>query len=95
MNETVNMIDKAAGQSDRWLLIAVLVLMIFGVLMIWRWIIADRDKMSTRLTQVTDRHIDAMEKFSEVVATNTSVVETNSLVMQQVKETISRCNNLR
>lgn len=74
MNETINTIDHAAMQSDRWLFIAMLVILIIALVIVWRWIISDREKISNRLTAMTDRHIAVTEKLSEVVANNTAVL---------------------
>lgn len=72
MNELKELTDHASQQSDRWLFIAMLVLVIIALVIIWRWIVADRDKLANRLTEITDRHIAMTEKVAEVVANNTA-----------------------
>ena len=84
MNEIANLTDHAAQQSDRWLFIAALVVLILFSLVIWRWIVADRDKLGSRLTEITDRHITAVEKMTEVVTNNT-------LALNEVKGAMHAC----
>ena len=74
MSDTLNAINQASEKSDRWLFIAVLVILGLGAVFIWRWIVSDREKISSRLTEMTDRHITVTEKLSEVVANNTAVL---------------------
>ena len=84
MNEIKPIADYAAQQSDRWLFIAALLVLVVFVLIIWRWIVADRDKLGARLTVITDRHIEAVEKMGEVVANNTTA-------LNEVKEVMAYC----
>ncbi len=75
MNEaTQDLIDHAAKENDRWLFIALLVIVILAAGIVWRWMVADREKISKRLTEMTDRHIGVTEKVTEVVANNTAVL---------------------
>jgi len=75
MNEAAtNLIDHASKENDRWLFVALLVLLVLAAIFIWRWIVSDREKLSVRLTEMTDRHITVTEKLSEVVANNTAVL---------------------
>jgi hypothetical protein len=74
MNGAMNGIDHAAAQSDRWLFITLLFIVIVAMVVVWRWIISDREKISNRLTAMTDRHIAVTEKLSEVVSNNTAVL---------------------
>lgn len=74
MNDTLNAIDRAANADDHWLFVAMLVLLILAAIMVWRWMVSDREKISVRLTEMTDRHITVTEKLSEVVANNTAVL---------------------
>ena len=74
MNETISSIDHAAQQNDRWMFIAMLVVLLVVGVIVWRWMISDREKISTRLTEMTDRHIAETEKMIEVVANNTAVL---------------------
>ncbi len=75
MNEALKeTIDHAAKENDRWLFVALLVILLIFIGFIWRWMTADREKISNRLTQMTDRHIEVTEKLSEVVANNTAVL---------------------
>ena len=75
MSDTINNIaDHAARQDDRWVMMALLVVLLIVGIVIWRWMTADREKISQRLTEVTDRHIKVTEQVVEVVATNTAVL---------------------
>jgi hypothetical protein len=67
--------DHAAKQSDRWLLIVTLIIMGLLIVAIWRWMVNDREKISDRLTAITDRHIESQERVIEVVANNTNTME--------------------
>ena len=74
MSDIVSIADHAAQETDRWLFICAVVLLIAFALIIWRWIVADRDKLSNRLTEITDRHIESSERLAEVVANNTNAL---------------------
>lgn len=74
MNDLKNFADHAAAENDRWLLIVFIMVGVTGAVMLWRWMVSDREKLSARLTQITDRHIQVTEKLSEVVANNTAVL---------------------
>lgn len=82
MNDITDTINRAAAQSDRWLFVAILVLAVLAMLMIWRWIVADRDKLANRLTEITDRHIAMTEKVADVVANNTAAFNNLKEVMR-------------
>jgi peptidoglycan/LPS O-acetylase OafA/YrhL len=84
MNEIANIADHAAQQSDRWLFIATLLLLMGFAILIWRWVIADREKLSKRLTEMTDKHITATEQMAVVVANNTTA-------LHEVKEVMAAC----
>lgn len=83
MNEIKTIADHASNQSDRWLFVALLILAVLAMLMIWRWIVADRDKLANRLTEITDRHIAMTEKVADVVANNTVAFNNLKEVMRE------------
>jgi len=74
MHDVLNIADHAAQQNDRWLMLALLGVMLIGAVFFWRWIISDREKVNLRLTAITDRYIELGEKMSEVVANNTAAL---------------------
>lgn len=74
LEQTAAAADFAAGKTDRWLFLASLIVLLIFIGIAWRWIIADREKVSMRLTAMTDRHIEVTEKLAEVVANNTAVL---------------------
>ena len=84
MDEIKPMADYASQQSDRWLFICALGVLMAFCLVIWRWIVADREKLGARLTEVTDRHIKSVENLGEVVANNTTA-------LKEVKEVMQTC----
>ena len=86
MPDISKLADHAAEQSDRWLFIAAVIVLIAFALLVWRWIVADRDKLSTRLTEVTDRHIETSQKLSEVVTNNTNA-------LKEVRDVMTLCRN--
>lgn len=88
MNDIVALTNHAASQSDRWLFICSLIILGLFALLIWRWIVRDRDKLANRLTEITDKHIVMCEKLSEVVANNTTV-------MREATDIMNRCRDKR
>ena len=81
MTDLTNLTDHAAQQNYQWMFVALFIVLLIFVLVIWRWVIADREKLSARLTEMTDRHIIATEKMTEVVANNTKAMEEVRAVM--------------
>jgi hypothetical protein len=88
MHALTDLADHASRQDDRWLLVAILIIGIAGMLMFWRWIVADREKVADRLANMTDRHIDSQAKLSEVVVNNTTA-------LREVREVIVYCKGGR
>jgi hypothetical protein len=78
--------DHAAQQSDRWLLITICTLVIVGLVIIWRWIISDREKDRQRLIEITDRHIASGERMAEVAANTTTALNNNTNALREVIE---------
>lgn len=68
-------IDHAAQQNDHWLFLFALAVLGTVLICVWRFMVADREKLGNRLTEVTDRHIKSCENLGEVVAANTAVLE--------------------
>lgn len=86
MLETATQIaDHAARQSDRWLFIATLVLMMISMLALARWFLADRKGLADRLTTMTDRHITQSEDLSKVVTNNTAALNEISKKLQELE----------
>ena len=75
MNEVAKITDQVANKSDRWMLVAMFIIFMLAVLYAVRWLVADRERMATRLTTITDQHITATQEMSKVVANNTSALE--------------------
>jgi len=88
MSDVTNTIDHAANQSDRWLFLAALALLIVFALIVWRWMSEDREKISKRLTDITDRHIDSQQKLVEVVTNNTHA-------LHEVKSIMAICQHAK
>ncbi len=74
MSDVSNLADHASQMDDRWLAMALLIIGLVASFLLWKWMVKDREATATRLTEVTDRHITVTEKLSEVVATNTAVL---------------------
>ena len=87
MTDLTNLTDHAAQQNYQWMFVALFILTFIFVIVIWRWVIADREKLAARLTEMTDRHITATEKMTEVVANNT-------IAMKEVREVMAVCRNV-
>lgn len=82
MDTITKIADHAAGQSDRWMFVVILAVFLIFLGVIWRWMVADREKVAKRLTEITDRHIEQSSKLSEVVANNTHALrEVSSVVL--------------
>ena len=86
MSDLLPVIDHASKQDDRWLVMALIVVLAVAGIAIWRWLAADRDKISKRLTEITDRHIESQQKLSEVVTNNTHA-------LREVKDVMTMCRN--
>jgi hypothetical protein len=93
MNEVAAATDYASKQTDRWLFIAAIIVLLLVGLLIWRWIVADREKIATRLTVITDKHIESQQKLSEVVANNTAALNRIDRVMTDTNEVLHFCRN--
>jgi hypothetical protein len=85
-DEILKVADHAAVQTDRWMLVVVLLAMLAAVVFIWRWMVNDRDKLGRRLTEITDRHIAMGEKMTEVVTNNTEA-------LKEVRAVVNYCRN--
>jgi hypothetical protein len=72
--DVLGITEHAARQSDRWMFVACLVIMLAGILMLWRWFTNDRADVARRLTEITDRHIEAGQHLSQVVTNNTEAL---------------------
>ncbi len=90
MNEIKQITDYAANQSDRWLFIAALVVLLLVVALIWKWMVGHVEKVSKRLEAVTDRHIAQGEHMATVVANNTSALEESAQTNRELKSLIER-----
>lgn len=85
MNEITKIADHASMQTDRWLLIAVMITSLVLAVWIWRWVIADREKTAIRLAEMTDRHIQTTKEVTEVVANNTVALNSFKETLQRIK----------
>ncbi len=90
MNEIKGLTDYASNQSDRWLFVAMLIVLLLVGFFLWKWMVSHVDKISKRLEEVTDRHIAQGERLAEVVANNTAALRENSQTHRDVKSLIER-----
>lgn len=81
MNEFQTIVDHASSQSDRWLFLAMLAILLTFVFLAWRWMVSDRESLAKQLAVMTERYIDESKKFCEVVTNNTTVMRQVSDVM--------------
>ena len=88
MNDIITAAEQAARQSDRVLLVAVIITAGLAWMAALRWFLADRKAVADRLTAITDRHIAQGEKLAEVVATNTKALE-------EIRSVIANCPNAK
>lgn len=75
MSDLTDLTDHAAAQGDRWLFVFLLMFLLASSLIFFRWLLKDREAISKRLTEVTDRHIAVTEDLAKVVTNNTAVLE--------------------
>ena len=83
-DDVMRAIDEAAKQPDRWWVVAMFTVLLAVFVIIWRFMVADREKLGARLTKVTDEHIAVCKSVTEVVANNTQV-------LREVREVINDC----
>ncbi len=88
MSDPVTIADHASQQSDRWLFLALLVVVGLCAVGIWRWIVADRQSISSRLEVMTERQLKQAEFLATVVANNT-------VALGKVVNTIQLCREPR
>jgi len=91
MTDIINAADKVAAQNDRWLMVACLIIIGIIAVCIWRWMVSDREKLSERLTVITDRHIAFSEKLTEVVSNNTNALSNNTDALNEVSAVMRGC----
>lgn len=98
MTDIISTVDHAAIQNDRWMFVAVLIIAVAAMVMFWRWVIGDREKVAIRLTEITDRHIESVERMGNVVANNTvalhegqAVTAQNMALLREVQGAITFC----
>lgn len=90
MDEITKLTDHAAAQNDRWLFLCLLVVVCVSVLLLWRWMVADREKTQARLVIITDRHIAQAEHLATVVANNTEALKEVRSVLGNFKTSTSK-----
>jgi len=83
--------DHAAAQSDRWLFVALLVILLVICFLFLRWLVEDRKSIANRLADITDRHIAQTEALTGAVEGTKEVVRNNTAMMEKVKEEIRWC----
>jgi len=86
MNVIKSAADYASQQNDRYLFIVTLLIFLFAGIWVWRWMVADREKLATRLTEITDKHIESTQQLATVVANNTTA-------LQEVKDCMRSCKS--
>ncbi len=73
--ELMKLADHASQQNAMWLFVAALLVLGLFIIVVWRWMVSDREKLAARLTEITDRHITSCENLSRVVEANTTVLQ--------------------
>lgn len=77
MNDAVATLNHAAAQSDRWLFLATLLVLGFGVTWLVRWLVAT--------------YANTVKEVSTVVQSNTDAVNNCSKVLTDASEAIRHC----
>jgi hypothetical protein len=93
MNDIAKLTDHAAQQDDRWLFVFLLIFLLCSFGIFFRWLLKDRDAITRRLTEITDKHIDQSSKLAEVVSNNTNAARENTETMKEFSKIIGRCNH--
>lgn len=66
--------DHAAQQTDRWLFLALLCVVLFGVFFSARYLMKDRERLIAGLETVVREQLKTTEHVASVVATNTEAL---------------------
>jgi hypothetical protein len=75
MNDIATLTDHASQQGDRWLFIFVFLFLLATFAIFFKWLLRDREAITRRLTDITDRHICQGEQLGKLVADNTAVIQ--------------------
>jgi hypothetical protein len=88
MEPIINATDHAAAQGDRWLFVFLLMFLLAAFAIFFRWLLKDREAITKRLTDITDRHIEQSANLTEVVANNTAAFNKFADVQQRLVDEI-------
>ena len=75
IDDVLKLADHASQQNAMWLFVAALLVLGVFIIVVWRWMVSDREKLGSRLTEITDRHITSCENLGKVVEANTAVLQ--------------------
>jgi hypothetical protein len=89
------MADYANGKSDRWLFIALLIVVIIGIVFIFRYIVslladakADRVRYEANLQKITDSQQTIIRDLAVVMSKSNEVVAKNTEALDNCREQI-------
>jgi type VI protein secretion system component VasK len=70
----VPLLDHAASQSDRWLFIAALALLLVFTWLVIRWLVNRTDLQNEALLQIAEQQNETAQHLAVVIAQNTEVI---------------------
>jgi len=92
MTDILQVADKAAAASDRWLLVFMALIFFSTVVFFWRWFSNEYNQLRKRLDAVVDLYLTDQEKrFMEVIQENTRISQTTAELLKQVSENMVWC----
>ena len=91
MTDIATLADHASQQNDRWLFVFLLVFLLCSFGIFFRWLLKDREAITKRLTEITDKHIDQSAKLAEVVTNNTNAFNNFSSINEKLVKSVEKC----
>ena len=74
MDTLARLADHAAVQSDRWLFVCLLIVVLAAIWLVARYVMRDRDRLVDTLNVNQNELVKLVEQVSGVVATNTAAL---------------------
>jgi hypothetical protein len=88
-NPYIEAINHAAGQSDRWLFVALIVIGLLSVFSLFRYFTSRLDKLKTQMDDQTDafvKHLQtANREMLTLISSSQDAINRNSQIMERVE----------
>lgn len=102
LTELVNVADHAVQQSDRWLFIMLLIIVLAGGLLVIRYLVRRDEEKSQRMHESYDKNTAAQLQIAGMLTNSTSAIERsndlheqNTHALKTVAEELRRCQEKR